>query len=119
MKLDKDLVREILLAVEGSDRLPTGKIDLDLPGRDSNLVSYHIMLLDEAGLLVGRDATTHDGYRWQVRRLTYRGHEFLDTIRDGEIWRKTKAGAEKVGGASIAFLWEIAKQEVKAKLGLP
>ena len=57
----------------------------------------------------------------QPKRLTYQGHEFLDTIRDGEVWRRTKAGAEKIGGASIGFIWELAKaygkQLVTERLG--
>lgn len=45
----------------------------------------------------------------RVKRLTWNGHEFLDTIRDAEVWKRTKAGAEKAGNASVSFLWELAK----------
>ncbi|MCK0551051.1 DUF2513 domain-containing protein [Pseudomonas syringae] len=41
-------------------------------------------------------------FRWQPRRLTYKGHEFLDTVRDEEIWRRTKAG-----GVGLGLLLEI------------
>ena len=79
------------------------------------------MLLEEAGFLKGQDLSSLDGLEWQPKRLTYQGHEFLDTIRDGEVWRRTKAGAEKIGGASIGFVWELAKaygkQLVTERLG--
>ena len=63
-----------------------------------------------------------NGYQWKPKRLTYRGHEFLDTIRDEEVWRRTKAGVTKMGGASIELLWEIGKaygkQVAQEKLGI-
>nr|WP_240997928.1 DUF2513 domain-containing protein [Pseudomonas viridiflava] len=41
-------------------------------------------------------------FDWRPKRLTIRGHEFLDTIRDREVWRLTKAGAgaEKAGASA-------------------
>lgn len=45
--------------------------------------------------------------------MTWNGHEFLDAVRDPEIWQKTKDGASKVGSASIEFLWEMAKAYAK------
>lgn len=117
MKLDKDLVREILLAIEASDAPPVGWINLDLPGRSPEFVSYHVMLLAEAGLIEAQDLTTMRSFEWQPKRLTYQGHEFLETIRDGEVWRRTKAGAEKAGGAGIAFIWELAKAYGKQVVG--
>jgi hypothetical protein len=61
-------------------------------------------------------------FDWQPMRLTYRGHEFLDTVRDGEVWRRTKAGAEKAGVAGLGMLLDlgkaISKQMLKEKLGI-
>jgi hypothetical protein len=124
MKLDKDLVREILLAVEDSDHSPEESITLSLKSRTPQEVSYHVMLLHEAGLIVGRDASVlADVFPvWQPKRLTYRGHEFLDTVRDNEVWRRTKAGAEKAGVASLGLLLELGKaygkEVLKEKLGI-
>ena len=122
MKLDKDLVREILLAVEASNEDPLGWTVLNLEGRDAKEVSYHVMLLHEAGLIVGQDLSTSDGLEWLPKRLTYKGHEFLDTVRDGEVWRRTKAGAEKAGVAGLGVLLELGKaygkEVLKEKLGI-
>ncbi|MBI6557387.1 Conserved hypothetical protein [Pseudomonas veronii 1YdBTEX2] len=122
MKLDKDLVREILLAVEASNEDPLGWTVLNLEGRDAKEVSYHVMLLHEAGLIVGQDLSTCDGLEWLPKRLTYKGHEFLDTVRDGEVWRRTKAGAEKAGVAGLGVLLELGKaygkEVLKEKLGI-
>lgn len=122
MKLDKDLVREILLAVEKSQEDPLGWTQLNLDGREALDVSYHVMLLHEAGFIVGEDLSSDDGLEWLPKRLTYRGHEFLDTVRDGEVWRRTKAGAEKAGVAGLGVLLELGKaygkEILKEKLGI-
>lgn len=122
MKLDKDLVREILLAVEASEEDPLGWTELNLEGREALDVSYHVMLLHEAGLIVGQDLSTDDGLEWLPKRLTYKGHEFLDTVRDGEVWELTKTGAEKVGSASLSLMFELGKaygkQVLKDRLGI-
>ncbi|MCP2086131.1 UNVERIFIED_ORG: hypothetical protein J2Y81_002148 [Paraburkholderia sediminicola] len=124
MKLDKDLVREILLALEASDHNPLGWVTLKIPERSPKEIAYHVMLLDEAGLIVGQDLCSMgpDGFDWAPRRLTYSGHEFLDTVRDGEVWRRVKAGAEQAGAASITLLMGLgkayAKQMIKERLGV-
>lgn len=109
MKFDKDLMRDILLATEASNEVPLKWTVLDLPGRTLQETSYHVMLMQEAGFIEARDLTNLKQYEWQPKRLTFKGHEFLDTIRDREVWRRTKEGAEKAGSASIGFIWELAK----------
>lgn len=48
--------------------------------------------------------------------LTWEGHEFLDTVRSPEVWRRTKEAAGKVGGVSITILAEIARATAKAMI---
>ncbi|UXL41077.1 DUF2513 domain-containing protein (plasmid) [Pseudomonas fragi] len=124
MKLDKDLVREILLAVEASKNDPKEGIDLVLKDRSPREISYHVLLLTEAGFVLSRDAAyLADAVSiWQPTRLTYKGHEFLDTVRNGEVWRRTKAGAEKAGVAGLGVLLELGKaygkEVLKERLGI-
>lgn len=66
--------------------------------------------------------------RWGSRRaptpqrLTYAGHEFLDTIRDAEVWRRTKDAAGKMSGVSLQVMVEIgkafAKQVISERTGI-
>jgi hypothetical protein len=122
MKLDKDLVREILLAVETSEHNPCWWMTLDLPGHSLPEISYHVQLLDEAGFLQANGLNTSRGHEWRPKRLTYDGHEFLNTVRDDEIWRLTKEGATKAGVASVQVLFEIGKAFARQKLaehGIP
>ena len=118
MKLDKDLMRDILLAVEADPEPSASHVVLNLPAYPADVVSYHVMLLAEGGFLIAMDVSSKGSLEWYPKRLTYDGYEFLATIRDGDVWGKTKAAAGKVGGASVAFVWELAKAEVKTKLGL-
>ena len=83
-----------------------------------------MLLLTEAGVVLSQDAAyLADAVSiWQPTRLTYKGHEFLDTIRDGEVWELTKNGAEKVGSASLSLMLELGKaygkQVLKERLGI-
>jgi hypothetical protein len=51
-----------------------------------------------------------------INRLTFKGHEFLDTVRDSEVWKLTKESAQKAGVASVQVLFEIGKAYAKQKL---
>ncbi len=121
MKRDMDLVREILLAIEASPTTITGHFTLE--GREGPLVDEHVRLLTEAGFLTHSRATYVAGKRMGLGvALTWRGHEFLETIRDPQIWKATKSGAAKVGSWSLGLMAELAKGAIRQKaieLGLP
>ena len=118
MQRDMDLVRNILLAIEGSAKDPRSWIALELPPHSKAAISYHVQLLHEKGFLQAIDASHMgpDGYEWLPQRLTWQGHEFLDNIRDPDVWRRTKEGAKQVGGFSLEVLAALAKGLVKKKI---
>lgn len=115
MKRDMDLIREILLKMEADQGLDS------IPNVDKKYLRYQIDLLTDANLVVFD--TFHDTdispALLQRMRMTWQGHEFLDSVRDPAIWRAVK---EKVlaPAASWTFsvLLEIAKNEIRQKLGL-
>src|ERR1700733_8665290 len=118
-----DLVRDILLAIERDEKMDglhwfifNEPGDLNIENCSLEEFSYTIGLMDEAGLL-----KAHKGSMLfpAIGGLSWRGHDFLNDIRDPEIWRKTKERAKGVASVGVGFLWEIAKAEVRAKLGLP
>ena len=116
MKRDMDLVRNILLALEESNSDPLEWVNLKFDGRSDLEVSYHIRLLNEAGLIDAIDASSMDGTEWHAQCLTAFGHDYLDSVRDPEIWAQTKEGAKKVGGFSLEVLGAIAKGLLKKKI---
>ena len=97
MKRDMDLVREILRLVED---LPFdgGFHDVEIEGRSDESITYHVMLLHEAGFIEAENLTTQGGVCWKPKRLTYSGHEFLDAARSDTVWQKAKAVTLKSTG---------------------
>ena len=113
MKRDMDLIREILLWMEGEGNgafLPTEFPPLANP----QVLMEHLQILKSGGLL-------ETAGKFGVR-ISWEGHEFVDKVRDPEIWQKTKDGASKVGSWSIKLLADLAAGFIRAKaaeLGLP
>jgi hypothetical protein len=123
MKRDMDLVRTILLKVEGDPKFdgslhPANGAELGIEGHCERAIAYNCAQLVEAGFLTGNTKHATQGMVI-VGKLTWEGHEFLDAVRDPDIWRKTKERAKGLASVGLGFLWEIAKGEVKTKLGLP
>jgi hypothetical protein len=114
MKRDMDLVRDLMLFLEGKpDTAMISAEDIPMAQRNSTEIQYHLNLIYQAGFLNAeafRSSTTSDRIIKVIPfDLTWQGHEFLDAVRDPEIWRQAKAGAASAGTASIQFIWGIAK----------
>lgn len=136
MKRDMDLVRLILLDLES--RTPQEQMSdfgLDLKamaeslGTDLNTLTYHLILLFEGGFIdgwavrgKGRDAgKKHELDRDYVsyvapRHLTWAGQELLETVRDAEVWKRTKGAAKQVGSFGLDTLKELGKGFIKQKI---
>lgn len=110
MKRDMDLVRSILKTVgdaEGSVSIE-GLID---DRHDKELVGYHIRLIEEAGFVKAtiRGADDDPYYFCVISRLTWKGNDFLDSIRDETVWEKTKkVVGDAVGSASFDVFCSVA-----------
>ena len=80
--------------------------NLSVEGRSSSEIFYHVMLLNEARLIVSQNFSNgRDGLDWRAKRLTFEGHKFLEESRKESLWEKAKAIAiEKTGGLSFDVL---------------
>jgi hypothetical protein len=115
-----DLVRNVLLAIESSDK-PNLRALLETMSitskEDLAALTYHLdMLIDQARLVSGINAHSMGGKNWLNLEITWAGHEFLDAIRDSEIWRQTKAGVDMAGGFSVDLISSLAKGFLKKKI---
>ncbi len=82
MKRNMTLIRKILLKVEQNAN-PNKAIIVSIAGHSDVEVSYHLKLLDQAGLIRALVITGGEGFQqWSVFHLTWQGHDFLDTIRN-------------------------------------
>jgi len=127
MKLEVDLVRQLLLHIEEHATRPISDLDsikIDSWTRDQ--IDYHIVLLEEAGLIEAdlENLSDHNDpdvlyVSYNVHRLTYKGHELLETIRDDSVWRVVKEKARTVGAVTLPVVAQIGGAYIKTKLGLP
>jgi hypothetical protein len=113
MKRNMDTVRELLMFMEEHD---AGLFIYQMlpPLPDAETTMEHVQMLISGGLI--------DQTHQKSLRISWQGHEFLDKVRDPEIWTKTKDKASKLGSWSVKLLGEIASGFIRAKaveLGLP
>ena len=114
MRRDMDLIRNILLSTESDDFGNLEEVD-------GKTLAFHVALLEEAGLL--RAYITFDGDEqptgYIIRKITWSGYEFLDSIRDKTIWEKAKKYVLKPGASwTFVILAEYLKGEIKERLGM-
>ena len=122
MKRDMDLIRQLLLAGEADDPLSEASDPLAIPGVDARIVARHVELLVEAGLMQANVISTDQtGPVLAVfDRLTWSGHEFLDTARNDTVWRRSLAVVgEKAGTVSFEVLKLFLFAQAKAAIGIP
>jgi len=98
MKRDWDLVREVLLKLEECESSRGRLRPEEIAGRDGEVVSYHIQILTEAGLIVGECSRSMGAPLYcTATRLTWAGHEFLDQVRNHTAWNRIKGVAREKG----------------------
>ena len=114
MKRNDDMLRELLLAAEASEKAAI----VIAPHQQSPILErqrhFHALLLCDAGYM---EQTSKD-----VFRLTAQGYDFLDAIRSETRWKKTKEAAEDAGGMALGMMKDLAlaylKQEAAKRLGI-
>lgn len=117
MKRDLDLVRRILLELETAPS--TGLSWKKIKGKPMDEILYHFEIMDEAGLIESKSKVQGLTLYSHAKRLTWKGHEFLEAARDDNRWRKAvKEVAEKSGGLVLDILHGVlVKMMTEAVLG--
>ncbi|TXN73413.1 DUF2513 domain-containing protein [Methylobacterium sp. WL6] len=130
MKRDMSLIRELLLKLEVLEKstfdiatVSSSEPEITIDGYSVDQTDYHMSLLYEAGLITsGADTDMMMDGTWIFRRLTWSGHDFIETVRDPEVWKRTKSGAGKLGGLAFEGIKNMAtayaKHLAKERLGL-
>ena len=120
MKLDLNCIRDTLITLESwlvlNDDLEFVYLDLDEIHKSSNMlkypraeVAYTLIVLREADFIEAIiDYGSNRIDELDVIRLTYKGHQFLDTIRPQSVWDKIYSVSEKTNLKSISAIMEIA-----------
>lgn len=124
MKRDMDLIRQILLEIEAGKRVFDIRSDEmsralgieeegSMSREEADKWDYHLNLVDEAGLVEFRRL---GGGGWFVEGITWSGHDFLDSVRDPDVWDRTKAGALQAGGFTVELLKDLAKGFIRKQI---
>ena len=108
MKRDIDLLRRILLDMEGGGVGGHGR------GDDPQTLHYHVQLLHDAGLIVADELVPG---QWWPERITWAGHEFLDLSRNDALWNRAKSDvASKIGSAPFSIVQELLSRHTRESL---
>jgi hypothetical protein len=92
MKRDMELIKKILIEFEQEEVFPPREGKMTVGGYDNAIVDYHIVLLEESGLITGDIYYGEDREIYNsCLRLTWYGHEFLDAAKNEGLWNKVKA----------------------------
>jgi len=115
MKRDLDLIRDILLDVENWNiPQPLTLGSLEYEGKTKQEIGHQLELLEDAGYIDARIIKDHVGIGYLdafIVRMKMAGHEYLDSVRNPEVWNKTKTTLEKVGGgAALDVVKDIASK---------
>lgn len=101
MKRDMELIRKILFEIEEKFEPGLGILyGVSIEGYDKCAIGDHCELIYQAGLITDYKGNRGgQGYKllmFSVGKLTNKGHDYLELIRNEEIWKETeKEVAEK------------------------
>ena len=116
MKRDMELIRQILHSAEALEFIDSEPYERYWGKTHSEV--YQIALMKDAGL-VDADIKTTAGIPSEatIIRLTWAGHDFLDSSRDSKIWNLAVENIIKPGASwSFSILVEWLKQEARKRL---
>jgi len=123
MKLDYNCVRNVMLSIES---LEQGQFLNDANGSafpllkdyTADKIAYTVERLIEAGYIPNRRITTlpYGRIHYEIDSLTWEGHQYLDCIRNDDIWDKTRKKVSPFGGLPFTLMAEIAKGLIRFKL---
>lgn len=90
MKRDMDLIRDLMLEIEAFNGNAYRREYLVKVPRfeaiDKHLLNYHVEILADTGFIALWQPDMVRNPEWVIKHLTWEGCEFLETIRDPEIW---------------------------------
>jgi len=120
MKLEMDLIRKMVLAVEDA---PTGFVQRNptIEGYTPEQIGYHAYQLIDGGLAEGPKVgdTRSTGPDAIISNLTWRGHEFAAAARNETTWKKVMIIVRDKGGSvTLPIVIELLKLYMRSNFGL-
>ena len=121
MKRDLALCRELLLRAEaaigphGKTWLLCGSLATAIGDVDREAVGYNMRQLVDAGFFSKDTEVSRQG---DVRcsGLSWKGSEWLDSVRDPKVWHETKSTVDKVGSWTFGIVKDVATAYIKGEI---
>ncbi len=117
MKLDMDLVRQILFQVEDCMN-PWGLEKVAMEGYPPQVVDYHVVYCVDSGLLEGGKIFTGTSRTYESLNLTPAGHKFVIEARNDTLWNAAK---DQIRQKALPATFEVFKavlgRLIKAAIG--
>lgn len=90
---------------------------------DDQLYIYHLEIMQQAGLITYRAAGSKDGtFLFEPPKLTWQGNDYMESISNDTIWKKTKDAIKsrgmKLSEVSLEIVVAVAKAQAKKSFGL-
>ena len=120
MKLNSDCIRDTLLYLEEEltinfqqrtfNSIPGNRLIENMMLKHTHYeaeeIWYVIYNLKQVGYIEGRFSNAGNGkmYVCEIENITWKGHQFLDSIRPESIWEAVKTKADQIGGISVSGL---------------
>ena len=106
---DLNTCRTILLAVD--DAPEPMLMPFDIGGIDDETLNLYALLLADAGLLTVASDYVSGGVRKVTRivELTWEGYDWVDAVRDPNVWLRTLAHIKEIGAVSLERVMLIAR----------
>jgi hypothetical protein len=118
-----DAIRSILLRLEQAESANAFLNATQFPELPEQEAAYHLWLLNDGGFIEAqtKESGTGDGKIAfaLAKRLTWKGHELLDSIRNESVWTKVKEAFRSKGiGMTFDLVLDLAKKIAAGAIGL-
>lgn len=118
MKLNRDCIRDVLLFLE-ENLTYNNCVDfpaIEISNYEREDLLYTVDKLQEAQYLVGSKYKFKDDTLPNIRisAITWSGHQFLDNIRDDNVWNDTKRILSKFSSISLNMVSMVASEIITA-----
>lgn len=119
MKLNHDLLRDLLIYVESNTDGRNVVRVTEIDGYTENEINYHFRLLLDGSYVVG-EITGLGENKIRCSRLTLKGHQYLESIKNKYIWDELKRDIELKGlkNISLDIIKDYADKLIRNKIGL-
>lgn len=89
MKRDLDLCKKILFKIEEL-YVDEDLCDIEIDGYNAEQIVYHFKLLKDGNFIKNYHVIPGDDgiYSFYVGNLTWEGHDFVEKVRNDNVWKK-------------------------------